>query len=71
MLFPFDKKLSIKNPNKILFSVYAAASLINLLRRQKDAVGLTVFSNKIECHTKESTTDSHYKNLLFVKGFPP
>tara|TARA_B100001750_G_scaffold246053_1_gene267268 strand:- start:999 stop:1928 length:930 start_codon:yes stop_codon:yes gene_type:complete len=64
MLFPFNNKISIDKPNKILFSIYAASSLMNLLRRQKDAVGLTVFSNEIECHTAESTTVSHYKNLL-------
>jgi len=65
MFFPFNNNHSINNPSKILFSVYASAALMNLLRRQKDAVGLTVFSDEIECHTSESTTLNHYKNLLF------
>lgn len=50
MLFPYskgDKKLR----NKLAFSVYVAAALIYLMRRQRDAVGLTLFSDQIEFHT--------------------
>src|SRR3954466_13845870 len=36
--------------NKIQFSIYAAAALINLLKSQRDAVGLTLFSQEIEKH---------------------
>src|SRR6478672_10452547 len=34
--------------NKIQFSIYCAASLIYLLKGQRDGVGLSVFSAKIE-----------------------
>ncbi len=50
MLFPYSKgKKHLRN--KLSFSVYTAAALIYLLRKQRDAVGLTLFSNEIEFHT--------------------
>ena len=38
-------------PNKILFSVYATAVLMNLLKRQRDAVGLSTFTHKLDFHS--------------------
>ena len=50
MLFPYYKgKKHLRN--KLAFSVYTAAALIYLLRKQRDAAGLTLFSDKIEFHT--------------------
>jgi uncharacterized protein (DUF58 family) len=50
MLFPYFKgKKHLEN--KLAFSVYTAAALIYLLRKQRDAVGLTLFSDEIEFHT--------------------
>ncbi|MCD6355557.1 MAG: DUF58 domain-containing protein [Prolixibacteraceae bacterium] len=50
MLFPYSKgKKQLQN--KLAFSVYTAAALIYLLRKQRDAVGLTLFSDKIEFQT--------------------
>lgn len=63
MYFPVKKDISIDNPNKITFSVYAAASLINLLQRQRDAVGLSLFSDKIELMTQARSTSVHMKHL--------
>src|SRR5687767_12561660 len=34
--------------NKIQFSIYSAAAIIHLLKSQRDAVGLSLFSNEIE-----------------------
>ena len=50
MLFPYHKG-SRRLQNKLAFSVYTAAALIHLLRKQRDAVGLTLFSEDIEFHT--------------------
>ena len=50
MLFPYFKGRKHLE-NKLAFSVYTAAALIYLLRKQRDAVGLTLFSNEIEFHT--------------------
>jgi uncharacterized protein (DUF58 family) len=50
MLFPYTKgKKHLQN--KLAFSVYTAAALIYLMRKQRDAVGLSLFSDEIEFHT--------------------
>jgi uncharacterized protein (DUF58 family) len=49
--------------NKITFSIQCAAALIELLRRQRDAVGLTVFSESVEVHTPAKSTTVHQKML--------
>lgn len=49
MLFPYFKGQK-HFQNKLAFSVYIAAALIYLLRKQRDAVGLTLFSDEIEFH---------------------
>ncbi len=49
--------------NKITFSVYCAAALIELLKRQRDAVGLSVFSENIEVHTTAKSSSLHHKML--------
>ncbi len=63
MLFPYneDKKIS-----KLTFSVICAASLIQLLRNQRDAVGLTTFSNNIDIQTPSKLSVVHSK-LLFAE----
>lgn len=45
MLFPIETE-----NNKLHFSIHAAAALNELLKQQRDAVGLTLFSDKIELH---------------------
>jgi uncharacterized protein (DUF58 family) len=50
------------DPDKYTFSVYAAASLIELLRRQRDAVGISLFTNELIFHSasKSSVAHLHY-----------
>ncbi|RLD79839.1 MAG: DUF58 domain-containing protein [Bacteroidetes bacterium] len=76
MYFPVKPDISIDNPNKITFSIYAAAALINLLQRQRDAVGLSLFSDKIELNTRARSTTVHMKHLFtemekLLKPIPP
>lgn len=63
MYFPVREKLSIDRPNKITFSIYSAAALMNLLRKQRDAVGLTIFSDSIESATRARSSSVHFKYL--------
>ncbi len=63
MYFPLNEKVSIEKPNKITFSIYAAAALMNLLKKQRDAVGLSLFSDKVELHTRTKSTSAHQKVL--------
>ena len=56
-----DKKGII---NKIRFSAVSAASIMYLLKKQRDAFGLTLFSEDIEQHTRAKSTNVHYRLLL-------
>jgi len=49
---------------KLHFSIYAASALAKLLTRQRDAVGLCLFSEKIEEFTPVKSTASHVDKLF-------
>ncbi len=49
---------------KIGFSVLATAVLMNLLKKQRDAVGLSIFSNTYEYYFAEKGSDRHHRMLL-------
>ena len=61
MYFPVKDKISITNPNKITFSVYAAAALISLLKKQRDAFALSLFTDSVEQHTQVKSSGVHQK----------
>lgn len=65
MLFPYEPGNN-RLQNKLAFSVYSAAALIYLMRRQRDAVGLTLFSDHIEFHTQNRLSSVHAE-LLYGK----
>jgi uncharacterized protein (DUF58 family) len=50
--------------NKIGFSVLASAVLMNLLKKQRDAVGLSVFSDRYESYAPEKGSDRHHRMIL-------
>ncbi len=50
--------------NKIEFSVHAAAALITLLRKQRDAVGLTVFTDKVQLSEQPRSNAVHLRHLM-------
>ena len=59
MLFPYDSK----TVNKLSFSIYCASALIYLLRRQRDAVGLSSFDNEIKFHASARSSEVHLQLL--------
>lgn len=63
MYFPDKDKPSIEDPNKITFSVYAAAVLISLMKKQRDAAGISTFSDKVDLHTQVKSSSVHQKYL--------
>ena len=63
MYFPVNEHYSLETPNKIFFSVYAAAVLMQIFKGQRDAVGLSLFSDKLELHTHARGGESHFKML--------
>lgn len=58
MYFPDD------GLNKLSFSIYAAAALMNLLKKQRDAFGLSVFSDELDLHTPAKSSTVHYNFLI-------
>jgi uncharacterized protein (DUF58 family) len=58
MFYPTDTKA------KIRFSAYTAAALATMLSRQRDAVGLCLFSDKIETFTPIKSTPTHVQKLF-------
>lgn len=50
--------------NKIGFSVLASAVLMNLLKKQRDAIGLSVFSDQYEYYAPEKGSDRHHRMIL-------
>ena len=63
MYFPQRKNLSLENPNKIYFSVYAAAAIMQIMKQQRDAVGLSLFSDAIQFHSQAKSSTIHHKLL--------
>ncbi len=61
MLFPYQEP-SLQS--KLAFSVYSAAALIYLLRKQRDAVGLSFFTDKLELHTPAKLSSVHARMLF-------
>ncbi|QEE49104.1 DUF58 domain-containing protein [Flavobacterium alkalisoli] len=50
--------------NKIGFSVLASAVLMDLLKRQRDAVGLSVYSDNYEFYAPEKGSGRHHRMLI-------
>lgn len=64
MYFPLAKNHTAEHMNKLRFSSLSAAALMNLLMRQRDAFGLTVFDDTIIEHTKAKASTKQYRYLL-------
>ena len=61
MFYPNFSNVSLENPNKIIFSVYASSVLMQLFKKQRDAVGLSTYSNEIENHIIAKTSSRHHQ----------
>lgn len=60
MYFPNNKD----EVNKVGFSIYAIASLIELLKRQRDAYGVSIFSDQVHFHSEIKSSNVH-KKLIY------
>ncbi len=65
MLFPHHKGEHFLR-NKLVFSVYCSAAIIYLMRRQRDASGLSLFSDHLEFHADARLSSVHL-DLLYKK----
>lgn len=64
MHYPKLKDNQLFYENKIGFSVFASAVLMNLLKKQRDAVGLSVYSDSYEYYAPEKGSDRHHRMIL-------
>jgi uncharacterized protein (DUF58 family) len=64
MHYPILRTQSVDNLNKIGFSAIAAASLMEILRKQRDAIGLSIYSDSYEYYAPEKGSERHRKMLL-------
>lgn len=72
MLFPYEGG---RYANKLTFSAYSAAALAYLLRRQRDAVGLSLFDNNLWLHTQARSSLVHAQRIYaelatLIQGIP-
>ncbi len=61
MLFPHKEK---KTQTKLAFSVFCGAALIHLLKKQRDAVGLSLFADDIYLKTRSKLSTTHLQMLF-------
>ena len=64
MHYPALKQFGIDSLNKIGFSVLASAAIMNLLKRQRDAIGMSIYSTKYEFYASEKGSERHHQMLL-------
>ncbi|MBT8259934.1 MAG: DUF58 domain-containing protein [Flavobacteriaceae bacterium] len=64
MHYPKINNFSLNSLNKIGFSVLAAACMMYILKRQRDAVGLSVYSDKYDYYAPEKGSERHHRMLL-------
>jgi len=66
MFFPdeSDVKSGGAYINKARFSALAAAALMNLLQKQRDAFGITMFDESVRLHTQCKSSTMHYRLML-------
>jgi uncharacterized protein (DUF58 family) len=62
MFYPVESK------SKIRFSIYAASALSYLLNRQRDAVGLCLFSDRIKTLTPVKSAPTHLDKIFTLLG---
>ncbi|GAA3774338.1 DUF58 domain-containing protein [Corallibacter vietnamensis] len=64
MHYPEMSNFSVNSLNKIAFSALASASLMHMLKRQRDAVGLSIYSDAYDYYAPEKGSERHHQMLL-------
>ncbi|MCL7753833.1 DUF58 domain-containing protein [Polaribacter sp. Z022] len=64
MHYPIVKKQTINTLSKVGYSAIAAAALMEILKRQRDAVGLSIYSDTYEYYAPEKGSERHRSMLL-------
>jgi uncharacterized protein (DUF58 family) len=64
MHYPKIHKQDVNNLTKISFSSLAAAAFMQLLKKQRDAVGLSVYTDELDFYAPEKGGERHRQMLL-------
>ena len=64
MHYPQVKNFNLTSLNKIGFSVLATACIMQLLKKQRDAVGLSIYSEAYDYYAPEKGSERHHQMLL-------
>ena len=64
MHYPETAGTALDNLNKIAFSALASASLMHILKKQRDAVGLSIYSDTYDFYSPEKGSERHHQMLL-------
>jgi len=64
MHYPEMQDFSINHLNKVAFSALASASLMHMLKKQRDAVGLSIYSDAYDFYAPEKGSERHHQMLL-------
>lgn len=64
MHYPKIKNLSLQNLNKIGYAALAAAALMQILKKQRDAVGLSIYNEENVFYATEKSNERHFQMLL-------
>lgn len=63
MYYPEVARPALDNLNKIGFGVLAIAALMQILKKQRDAVGLSIYSDAYNFYTTEKSSERHFQML--------
>lgn len=64
MHYPMVKSQTVDALNKVGFTAVAAACLLEILKKQRDAVGLSVYADTYEYYAPEKGSERHRKMIL-------
>ena len=64
MNYPVIENPTIDNLSKINFSAIASAALMEILKRQRDAVGLSIYSDRNDYYSPAKGSERHRRMLL-------
>ena len=76
MYYPLKQPNNINNLSKIGFSAFSAAALMQLLKKQRDAIGMSVYAETYEFYAPEKGSERHHHMLLnklesIINASPP
>lgn len=63
MWYPAEVDPDGPEMNKLKFAVHSSAALTELFRRQRDAVGLSIFSEQLESHVPAKSSGAHMRMI--------